>query len=176
MDKDEAAAFWAAAHADSGGSDLSGEAAKLEATVYSRTGNEKRVLDFNDPVTGETVWATPSQLRPRVLRARQSAGFETRDSSGVLPATESAGRNDGEAEPLIPAGPPRRRFVLPLVAAAAFAAGIALTLVVTTIPVPVDADITPDASASATLPRHFPDRFFDRPSISEYSSEPPGSL
>ena len=136
------------------------ELARLEAAVYSRAGSAESVVDFVDPVTGDTVRATPSQFRLRTLRAEraeQSAGLGARVAAPEA-APEAAQGSTGLA--------PRRRFVVPLVAAAAFAAGIATVLLVTSSPlVPVAAPGTPVASAGSEplLVFDFPTRYPDVP-------------
>lgn len=146
------------------------ELARLEAAVYSRAGSAESVVDFVDPVTGETVRATPSELRLRALRAEradQSAGLDARDPSARLPDAESAGTESlaMPALPLDPTGPPRRRFVLPLVAAAAFAAGIVTALIVTSALAPINGPgaLVASAGSAPLLIFDFPTQHPDIP-------------
>lgn len=168
MDKDEAAAVWAEAHADAGRPDPAVELARLEAAVYSRAGSSESVVDFIDPVTGETVRATPSQLRLRALRARravQTAGLGALDRTARVPAPDAA-PTDSSDPPAAPpgfTGAPHRRLVLSLVAAAAFAAGIVTVVIATSVPGWIDVPGSPLASAGAEplLIFDFPSRFPD---------------
>jgi len=166
VDKDEAAAVWAEAHTDAGRPDPAVELAQLEAVVYSRAGSAESVVDFIDPVTGETVRATPSQLRLRALRARrveQTVGLHAPDRSARVPAPDAAetDSSDTRAAPPGLTGPRRRRLVLPLVAAAAFAAGIVTVLIAMSVPGRIDVPGTPVASAEPLLIFDFPSRFPD---------------
>ncbi|TFB51315.1 hypothetical protein [Cryobacterium tagatosivorans] len=167
MDKDEAAAVWAEAHTDAGRPDPAVELAQLEAAVYSRAGSAESVVDFIDPDTGETVRATPSELRLRALRATRlrEAGLDGHDRFAGAPAPDAAS-TDSLDIPTTPhglTGPPRRRFVLPLVAAAAFAAGIVTVLIGTSVLAPIDVPGAPVANAGAApllifdIPSRFPD-------------------
>lgn len=164
MDKDDAAAFWAEAHTDAGRPDPETELAELEAMVYSRAGSAESVVDFIDPVTGETVRATPSQLRLRALRAKRAQQTSELDARhrARLPDTASAGAESLAIPALAPdrTGPARRRFVLPLVAAAAFAAGIVTVLIVSSALAPIYVPGTPDASATSA-----PLLIFDSPTL-----------
>ena len=113
--------------------DTDDELARLEAAVYSRAGSAESAVDFIDPVTGETVRATPSEHRLRALRAERAEQVAGRGAR--LPEEESAS-TESLAMPALPPGsngPPRRRFVLPMVAAAAFAVGVLLALLVTSV-------------------------------------------
>lgn len=72
-----------------------------------------------------------------------------------------------EAAPLDSVGRSPRRFVPAIVGAAAFAAGISIALVVPAILASADGDVPPLASPGSSIPRDFPERFFDLPSISD---------
>ena len=142
--------------------DTDEELARLEAAVYSRAGGAESAVDFIDPVSGETVRATPSELRLRALRAERAAqaarlGAHARLSRlrDAEPATAAESLHM-PAHPLTPGGGPSKRAPLPLVAAGAFAAGILLALLVTS----VQANTTgpPSASENAAVLR------FDSPS------------
>jgi hypothetical protein len=150
--------------------DNDAELAELEAAVYSRAGSAESVVDFIDPVTGETVRATPSELRLRALRAEraeQSAGRGARDRFARHSDSEFAGTESSLLPPTslgLP-GQPHRRFVLPLVAVAAFAAGIVTVLIVTSVLAPIYVPATPVASAGSAplLIFDFPTRHPDIP-------------
>lgn len=165
MDKDEAAAVWAEAHTDAGRPDHAVDLAQLEAMVYSRAGSAESVVDFIDPDTGATVRATPSELRLRALRATRlrEAGLDGHDRSTRAPARDAAGTDSLDLSPTPRglSGPRRRRFVLPLVAAGAFAAGIVTVLIVTSVLAPIDVPGAPVASAAPLLIFDFPSRFPD---------------
>ena len=158
MDKDEAAALWATAHSDAGRPDPAVELAELEATVYSRAGSAESVVDFVDPATGDTVRATPSQLRLRVLRAAQAERAERVDSTTGGGADRFARLPDPDslavampALPIASTDGARRRFVLPLVAVVAFAAGLVVALLVSPIPGSIAGPGTPIASERPDL-------------------------
>ncbi|TFD50498.1 hypothetical protein E3T55_08675 [Cryobacterium frigoriphilum] len=177
MNRSETTASPVSGQADTASLDSAGELARLEKAVYSRAGSAEPVIEVVDPVTGHTLRATASELRLRALQA-QLAEESARATGPVEPGFEpSADHVDPtEAPPLIPPGKPistqRRRFVVPLVAIAAFAVGVTAALIVpaqlagigTTTDPSKDSTVTPVAAAdtSKTLrgfvdPSEFPD-------------------
>ncbi|MEO6199547.1 MAG: hypothetical protein ABIX44_00120 [Cryobacterium sp.] len=131
------------------------ELARLEAAVYSRAGSSESAVDFVDPVTGETLRATPSELRLRELRAEragQAAGQGAHDGFIAFPDTGAEGAVPTGMPVRTPglSGPSRRRRPLPLVAAAAFSAGIAAALIAPSILGGIGAT-TPRADERAAL-------------------------
>ncbi|KFF60274.1 hypothetical protein JF66_05545 [Cryobacterium sp. MLB-32] len=145
MDTDEAAALWAEAHSPVDDADLAAHIARLEAIVYSKSGSAEAAVDFLDPVTGQSIRTTPSQLRLRVLRSWAGAGVirpENVEPIAPLPKTDGPRPDDPSpqtSESSARNARLRRRFVLPLVAVAAFALGVVTTLVVGSIAGPASA-------------------------------------
>lgn len=131
--------------------------------MYSRTGSAEPVIEIVDPITGHTLRATASELRLRALRA-QLAEESARAARPIEPGFEPPGEHvePTEAPPLMPPGQPlttrRRRFVVPLVAVAAFAVGVAAAVIVpaqlagigTTADAGVDAAVTPVPAADTS--------------------------
>jgi len=128
------------------------ELARLEAAVYSRAGSTEAAVEFIDPVTGETVRATPSQLRLRALRTELAGQATPLDARNRFARVPDAADSQSLSMPALLPGPPRprhRRFILPLVAVVAFAAGILTGLIVTSVLTPIAAPGAPVASASS---------------------------
>jgi len=157
VDEQAAAALWAQAHALVAGSDPAAELAQLEAIVYSRRGSTEAVVDFVNPVTGQSMRVTPSQLRLQVLRARvaaQSAPHDDREAEAVSPPADVAqltAPSESPAEALNHRGLRRRRFVVPSVAVAAFAIGVVTALILGAVlgtqPPPAAQDAGADSAA-----------------------------
>jgi len=160
VDEETAAALWVQAHSPVDDADLWAHIARLEATVYSKSGSTEAVVDFVDPVTGDSIRATPSQLRLQVLRARATAVAtptadtpnRERSAQAEAPiAVESPGlvEQRNTAPESSTRHRSRRRFVLPLVAVTCFAVGVVTTLVAGSV-LSSGSDSTPASVVGAT--------------------------